>query len=115
MAPTKSPTVEADSFRTVSSLKNGDIFLSDGHVVRLVDKNKSSPGKHGSAKYHVFVKDVFTGKKTEGLYTGKALVGVPAVDRSELMVVSYEDDQYISVLHNGQARADVPLDAGKVL
>ena len=92
-------------------MKNGELFLLNGHIVRLIEKKKSSPGKHGSAKYHVFVADVFTGKRTEELYTGKALVGVPAVEREDLMVISYDDEMYVTVLHNGQSRPDVPLEA----
>lgn len=85
------------SYIDPNDIKKGSyILLRENHVCKVVELNKSKPGKHGSAKTSVIALDVFSGKKYEEIFcTHKA--EVPEVRKVELEVVALSDDSHLTL------------------
>lgn len=72
----------------VKDLKSGRYVVIDGIPCKVVDFQKSKPGKHGSAKARVTAIGIFDGQKKQLLKPVDANVEIPEVDRRNGQVVA---------------------------
>lgn len=72
----------------VGSLKIGQYVIIDGEPCRIVEFEKSKPGKHGSAKARIVAISAFTGQKKSLLSPVDARTEVPMIDKRSAQVIS---------------------------
>ena len=72
----------------ISKLKVGNYVIFDGKACKIVEMQKSAPGKHGHAKYRVAATDLMTGHKIIKIMTGHASVEVPIIEKKPAQVLS---------------------------
>ena len=72
----------------VGSLKIGGYVVIDGEPCRIVEYEKSKPGKHGSAKARIVAISVFTGQKKNLSSPVDAKTEVPMIDKKSGQVIS---------------------------
>ncbi len=72
----------------VKDLKNGRYVVIDGVPCKVVDFQKSKPGKHGSAKARVTAIGIFDGSKKQLMKPVDANVEIPEVDKRNGQVVA---------------------------
>ena len=72
----------------VGSLKIGGYVVIDGEPCRIVEYEKSKPGKHGSAKARIVAISVFTGQKKNLISPVDAKTEVPMIDKKSGQVIS---------------------------
>lgn len=73
----------------LGSIKEGSNVVIDGEPCRVVEVEKSKPGKHGSAKVRLVAIGIFDGSK-------RSLVG-PADSRVEVPIIEKRIGQIVSV------------------
>jgi translation initiation factor 5A len=73
----------------LGSIKEGGNIVIDGEPCRVVEVEKSKPGKHGSAKVRLVAIGIFDGVK-------RSLVG-PADQRVEVPIIEKRSGQVVSV------------------
>lgn len=76
----------------LGSIKEGSYVVIDGEPCRVVQVDKSKPGKHGSAKVRLVAIGLFTGTK-------KSYVG-PVDSRIEVPLIEKRAGQVIAVTPN---------------
>ena len=81
----------------ISKLKVGRYIVIDGAACVIKKMQRSSPGKHGHAKYKVDAVDILTGSKKVVLYSGHDKVDVPIIDKKPAQVLGISGDS-ISVM-----------------
>jgi translation initiation factor 5A len=72
----------------LGSVKEGSYILIDGEPCRIVEYDKSKPGKHGAAKARVVGIGVFDGVKRSLVSPVSANVEVPLIEKKSGQVVS---------------------------
>lgn len=72
----------------LGSLKEGSYIIIDGEPCRIVEVEKSKPGKHGSAKVRLTAISVFTSSKKSFIGTVDTHVEVPIIDKRSAQIVS---------------------------
>lgn len=72
----------------LGSLKDGSYILIDGEACRIVEYDKSKPGKHGAAKARVVGIGVFDGVKRSLVLPVSTNVEVPMIEKRSGQVVS---------------------------
>lgn len=72
----------------VGSLKIGGYVVIDGEPCRIVEYEKSKPGKHGSAKARIVAISVFTGQKKNLISPVDAKTEVPMIDKKSGQIIS---------------------------
>ncbi|MCD6414697.1 MAG: translation initiation factor IF-5A [Candidatus Diapherotrites archaeon] len=72
----------------VKDLKTGKYVVIDGIPCRVVEIQKSKPGKHGSAKARVTAIGIFDGQKKQLLKPVDANIEIPDVRRRNGQVVA---------------------------
>lgn len=72
----------------LGSLKEGSYIIIDGEACRIVEVEKSKPGKHGSAKVRITATSVFTGSKKSYIGTVDTHIEVPIIDKRSAQIVS---------------------------
>ena len=75
-------------FTVAKELKEGKYVLVDDIPCRVVEIDKSKPGKHGAAKMRVTAIGVFGGEKKTLLTPSDADVEVPIIDRKVVQIMS---------------------------
>lgn len=80
-------------FTKVGALKPGSFVLIDGFACQVKAKDKSKPGKHGSAKARIVAFDVFSGQKRGLMKPTSADVDVPIMTKSAAQVVAVMGDR----------------------
>ena len=73
---------------SVKDLKKGKYVVIDGAPCRVVDIQKSKPGKHGAAKARVTAIGIFDNQKRQLLKPVDANIEIPVVDRRNGQVVA---------------------------
>ncbi len=73
----------------LGSIKEGGNIVIDGEPCRVVEVEKSKPGKHGSAKVRLVAIGIFDGVK-------RSLVG-PADQRVEVPIIEKRSGQVVSI------------------
>ena len=72
----------------LGSLKEGSYIIIDNEPCKIVEVEKSKPGKHGSAKVRLTAISVFTGSKKSLIGTVDTHVEVPMIDKRSAQIVS---------------------------
>lgn len=72
----------------LGSLKEGSYIIIDGEPCKVVEVEKSKPGKHGSAKVRLTGISVFTGSKKSVIGTVDTHIEVPIIDKRSAQVIS---------------------------
>lgn len=76
----------------VGSLKIGQYIIIDEEPCRIVEFEKSKPGKHGAAKARIVGISVFTGQKKSIISPVDAKVNVPVIEKRTAQVISVTGD-----------------------
>ena len=72
----------------VGSLKIGHYIIIDDEPCRIVEYEKSKPGKHGSAKARIVGISVFTGTKKSLISPVDAKTEVPMIEKKTGQIIS---------------------------
>jgi translation initiation factor 5A len=72
----------------LGSLKDGSYIIIDGEACRIVEYDKSKPGKHGAAKARVVGIGVFDSVKRSLVLPVSTNVEVPLIEKKSGQVVS---------------------------
>ena len=72
----------------LGSVKEGSYIMIDGEPCRIVEYDKSKPGKHGAAKARVVGIGVFDGVKRSLVSPVSANVEVPLIEKKSGQIVS---------------------------
>ena len=72
----------------ISSLKVGYHILIQDEPCRIVEYEKSKPGKHGSAKARIVAIGIFDGSKRSIVSPVSAKVSVPIIEKRTAQIVS---------------------------
>ena len=83
----------------VGSLKVGGYVVIDGEPCKIVEFEKSKPGKHGSAKARIVAISIFTGQK-------KNLIS-PVDGKTEVPMIEKKSGQIISIAGNSVQLMDL--------
>ncbi|MCS6785239.1 MAG: translation initiation factor IF-5A [Candidatus Caldarchaeum sp.] len=93
----------------LGSLKEGHNIIIDGEPCRIVEVEKSKPGKHGSAKVRLVAIGIFDEVKRSMVGPADNKVEVPIVDKRSGQVVAVSSDS-VSVMDNQTLQiVEVPL------
>ncbi|BAJ50889.1 translation initiation factor eIF-5A [Candidatus Caldarchaeum subterraneum] len=93
----------------LGSLKEGHNIVIDGEPCRIVEVEKSKPGKHGSAKVRLVAIGIFDEVKRSMVGPADNKVEVPIVDKRTGQVVALSGDS-VSVMDNQTLEiVEVPL------
>src|SRR5947199_834888 len=76
----------------VGELKVGQYVIIDGEPCRIVEFEKSKPGKHGSAKARIVGISAFTGQKKNLISPVDARTEVPLIDKRTGQIISVSGD-----------------------
>jgi translation initiation factor 5A len=76
----------------VGSLKIGQYVIIDGEPCRIVEFEKSKPGKHGAAKARIVGISVFTSQKKNLISPVDAKTEVPMIDKRTGQIISISGD-----------------------
>ncbi|PUA33779.1 MAG: translation initiation factor IF-5A [Candidatus Terraquivivens tikiterensis] len=92
----------------MGSLKVGHNVIIDGEPCRIVELEKSKPGKHGSAKVRLVAIGIFDGVKRSMVGPADSKVDVPIVEKRSGQVVSIGD--VVSIMDSESLQiVEVPL------
>jgi translation initiation factor 5A len=72
----------------LGSLKEGSYIVIDGEPCKVVEVEKSKPGKHGSAKVRLTGIAIFTSSKKTVIGTVDTHIEVPMIDKRAAQVIS---------------------------
>jgi translation initiation factor 5A len=76
----------------VGSLKIGQYIVVDDEPCRIVEYEKSKPGKHGAAKARMVAISVITGQKKTVMSPVDAKLEVPMIEKKTGQVISLRSD-----------------------
>ncbi len=92
----------------LGSLKEGHNVIIDGEPCRIVELEKSKPGKHGSAKVRLVAIGIFDDVKRSLVGPADNRVEVPIVEKRSGQIVSISSDT-VSVMDSETLQiADIP-------
>lgn len=98
----------------LGSLKIGHSIVIDGEPCRIVELEKSKPGKHGAAKVRLVAIGIFDGVKRTMVGPADTRVEVPIVEKRTGQVVSVTDT--VSLMDNETLEImEVPLPEDEAL
>ena len=72
----------------LGSLKEGSYIVIDGEPCKVVEVEKSKPGKHGSAKVRLTGIAIFSGAKKTSIGTVDTHIEVPIIDKRAAQIIS---------------------------
>lgn len=72
----------------IGKMKVGRYIMIDGEAYQVTNIQKSTPGKHGHAKYRVDAASLLTNSKKNIVLTGHAKVDVPIIEKKLAQVLS---------------------------
>lgn len=73
----------------VGSLKIGHYVVIDGEPCKIVEYEKSKPGKHGAAKARIVAMSVTTGTKKNVISPVDARIEVPLIEKKTAQVLAF--------------------------
>ncbi len=76
----------------LGKLKVGRYMIMDDRPCEITKMERSSPGKHGHAKYRVTGADLITRSKKQGIWGGHDKVQVPIIEKKTAQVLSVSED-----------------------
>ena len=77
----------------LGSVKIGSYIIIDGEPCRVVEYEKSKPGKHGAAKARVVAIGVFDGTKKSVVSPVDARVDVPLIEKRTGQIISIGENE----------------------
>jgi len=83
--------------------------IIDGEPCRIVDFEKSKPGKHGSAKARITAISAFTGQKKTLLSPVDGRTEVPMIDKRTAQIISISGNNVQMMDMENYATFDSPL------
>ncbi|MHA1903435.1 MAG: translation initiation factor IF-5A [Candidatus Thorarchaeota archaeon] len=78
----------------VKSLKPGSYFIIDDEPCRVINIEKSKPGKHGSAKANITAVGFFDNRKRNVIMPADRMVDVPLIDKKSATVIADMGETY---------------------
>ncbi len=72
----------------LGSVKEGSYIIIDGEPSRIVEYDKSKPGKHGAAKARIVAIGLFDGVKRSLVSPVSASIEVPIIEKRSAQVIS---------------------------
>ena len=97
------------SANKLNTLKVGKHALINGHPCKVIEINRSEPGKHGHAQYNVYGRDLRTSKKQNELFKHHDHLIPVQVERHTSMGVDLDDKNLIVINDNMEERVDLLL------
>lgn len=98
----------------VSSLKVGHNIIIDGEPCKIVELEKSKPGKHGSAKARIVALGIFDNQKRTIITPVDAKVDVPIINKRSGQVISIAET--VSIMDNETLEViEVPIPSDEIL
>ncbi len=96
----------------VGSLKTGQYLIIDGEPCRIVEYEKSKPGKHGAAKARIVGISAFTGQKKNLISPVDAKTEVPMIDKrtGQILSISGNTVQMMDMESYGTFETPMPDD-----
>jgi translation initiation factor 5A len=76
----------------LGSLKIGRYIVIDNEPCKIVEYEKSKPGKHGSAKARIVAISAFTGQKKNIVSPVNAKINIPIIEKRPAQVLSIMGD-----------------------
>lgn len=76
----------------VGSLKIGQYVIMEDEPCRIVEYEKSKPGKHGSAKARIVGISVFTGNKKSVISPVDSKLEVPLIEKKTGQIISVQGE-----------------------
>ena len=76
----------------VGKLKVGQYIVLEGEPCKIMDLEKSKPGKHGSAKVRIVAIGLFTGQKRNLISPVDGRVDAPLIEKKSAQVISVSGD-----------------------
>jgi len=76
----------------LGELKEGSYIILDDSPCRVVELEKSKPGKHGSAKVRIVAIDIFTGAKKSYVGPADSRIEIPIIEKGSAQVLSITGD-----------------------
>ena len=73
----------------VGSVKIGQFIVVDGEPCKIVEYEKSKPGKHGAAKARIVAISVTTGSKKSVISPVDARIDVPMIEKKTAQVLAF--------------------------
>ena len=73
----------------VGTVKIGQYIVIDGEPCRIVEYEKSKPGKHGAAKARIVAISVTTGSKKNVISPVDARIDVPMIEKKTAQVLAF--------------------------
>ena len=97
----------------VGSLKVGQYLIIDGEPCRIVEYEKSKPGKHGAAKARIVGISAFTGQKKNLISPVDAKTEVPMIEKrtGQILSISGNTAQLMDMENYGTFETPMPDDA----
>ena len=80
---------------SLSDVKIGSYIIIDGEPCRIIEYDKSKPGKHGSAKARVVATGVFDGSKHSLVSPVSAGIEIPMIEKRTGQLISINKEQGI--------------------
>ncbi len=78
----------------LGAIKEGSYVILDGEPCRVVQSDKSKPGKHGAAKIRLAAVSIFTGTKHAHVGPSASRIEVPNIDKRSGQVLSINGNSY---------------------
>ncbi len=78
----------------LGAVKEGSYVILDGEPCRVVQSDKSKPGKHGAAKIRLAAVSIFTGTKHAYVGPSASRIEVPNIDKRSGQVLSISGNSY---------------------
>jgi translation initiation factor 5A len=78
----------------LGAIKEGSYVVLDGEPCKVVQSDKSKPGKHGAAKIRLAAVSIFTGSKHAYVGPSASRIEVPNIDKRSGQVLSINGDSY---------------------
>jgi translation initiation factor 5A len=72
----------------LGSVKEGSYIIIDGEPCKVVEVEKSKPGKHGSAKVRLVGISIFTGSKKSYVSHAEGRIEIPLIDKRSGQIIS---------------------------
>ncbi len=72
----------------LGSVKEGSYIILEGEPCRVVEVEKSKPGKHGSAKCRITAISIFTGSKKSYVSPAESRIEIPLIDKRSGQIIS---------------------------
>ena len=80
---------------SLSDVKIGSYIIIDGEPCRIIEYDKSKPGKHGSAKARVVATGVFDGSRHSLVSPVSAGIEIPMIEKRTGQLISINKEQGI--------------------